>query len=118
MLTPTRYGDKEEQDPRNTNFGPHLQIHTPDSGVQTRAHENVVGKVARHAHRLAEQDSKVVDAEADGESVNHRDGHEGAEVVDDLREAEGVGCVEEVHGNQRGVERGEGVAVVFQGLVV
>ena len=118
MLASTANGDQEKQDPRNTDFSPHLQVDAANPGVERSAHPEVVEEVAAHPHRGARVYSGDIGEPADEEAIEHGDGHDRAIVFDDYRQAEESGAVQDGRGNESGVKGCEGVAVVREGLVV
>ena len=134
LLDGSRDGDHEQQDPGYSDLCKHLEVDTvpplppqrectrgEHPRVQTRAHEDVVDQVARHPHRfpaVMTRDGEGVDE--DGEEEGEDDGprHEFPEMLDEVRQTENARHVENAGENDGRVERGEGVAVVHQRLVV
>ena len=90
LVATSRYGQEENDDPRNTNFSPHLQVNRADTGVQTSTHKNVINEVPRHADLVPSSDRNKVRPERHGETVNHGDGHDMTIVVNDFGETENV----------------------------
>lgn len=118
LLASSRDGNQVEQNPRDTDLCPHLQIDIPDSGVEGGTHKDIIRKIPAHPHRLPSQDSPEVRRKANHEPINHTRRHQPTKVIDDLREAEEVGGVEDVGGDHGEVEGSEGVAFVLEGFVV
>jgi hypothetical protein len=97
--------------------------YAPDAAgrIKRTSHEEVVEEVSAHPQRLStpvEEDAAEVDDRAEDEAADHRDGHERAEVVDDMGEGEEAGNVETSGDNESGIEAGKGIAEVGEGNVV
>src|SRR6267154_737200 len=90
LVATTGHGQEENNDPRNADLSPHLQINRANTGVQTGSHENVVEEVPRHADLVPGCDGNEIRAEGDSKTVNHGNRHDMTVVVDDFGETENV----------------------------
>lgn len=118
MLAGSRYGKEKDDDPRNANFGPHLQVHTSKAGVQGCAHEIIVEEISRHTHRSAGQNSMQIGDERNPKAINHGDGHQVTEIVNYFGEAKDMEIVNREGCDEGDVEADQSVAVVLESLVV
>ena len=73
LMATTRNGQKEDDDPRNANFCPHLEVDRANAGVQASTHKNVVDEIAGHANLITSCDGVEIHPEGDCETVDHRD---------------------------------------------
>jgi hypothetical protein len=134
LLDSSGHGDHEQQHPRHPDLGKHLQVdpipplppqrkrpRSEQPRVQARTHEHVVNHVARHPQRFPSvmaSDGEGVDEKGEEEGDDDGPRHQFSEMFDQVREMEDARDVEDGREDDGGVERGEGVAVVHQRLVV
>ena len=121
LLDRTGKGDEEEQHPRDTDLGEHLEVDRSNSRVERDTHKVIVDPDTAKTEGLSappEQSSSNLDKEGAGERGDQGDGHELSKVLDDPGETVDAGLVEHKAEHERDVPRGEGVALVRQGLVV
>lgn len=116
-MTASRHGQEENDDPRNANFSPHLQVNGTNTGVQTSTHENVIHEAPRHANLVPGCDRNEIHSEGHSKTVNHGNGHDVAIVVNDFSETENVVVVQSSSSQHGCVERVEGIAVIREGLI-
>ena len=112
--------DHEQQNPGHANFCKHLEIDMCQPRVQAGTHEDIVHPDTRHTHRLAavvESTCENIDQQGDCERSDDGCAHDFTKVVDQVVKLEHAGVVESEGENDSCVERGEGVAVISQGLV-
>lgn len=64
-------GQKKDNDPRNADFSPHLQVDRSKTGVEASTHKIVVEKVSGHANLGTGEDSIKVGDKGDTEPINH-----------------------------------------------
>ena len=118
MLARSRYGKEKDDDPRNANFSPHLQVHAPKARVKGRTHEIVIEEISRHPHRSAGQNSMQIGDERNSKAINHGDGHQVTEIVDYFGEAKDMEIVNREGCDEGDIEADQSVAVVLESLVV
>jgi len=116
-MATTRDGQKEDNDPRNANLCPHLEVNRANARVQASAHKDVIYEIARHANLVTSCDSEEIHPKGDRETVDHRHRHDMTVVVDNFCESENAVVVEYGSSDHRDVDGPEGIAVVHQRLV-
>lgn len=116
-MAATRDCQKEDNDPRNANLRPHLQVNRTNTGVQASTHEHVVDKIAGHANLVTSCDGKEIYPKGDCETVDHCNRHDMTIVADDFCEPENVVVVQQGSSDHRDVDGPESIAVVHQCLV-
>lgn len=117
LLASTGNSDEEKQDPRDANLQPHLEVHRSEAGVETGTHEEVIGKIPRHADLLATPNGDEISCKAHSKPDDHRNSHEFTKVIDDLSEAENMSPVQDSDRDQSSVPAGKSIAVIHKRLV-
>lgn len=88
LLDCRRQGEQEEQHPRNSNLGKHLEVNDTKSRVKGYAHKVVIKDVAAHtkgATAVFEDPGKHVDDDGHTVRCDDRNGHDMTKVFNDPR---------------------------------
>ena len=112
LFASTRHSHEENNDPRNPDFQPHLQVDRPETRVEACTHKDIINEVTRHANLVAGSDSEEVHPEGNTETDNHRHGHKMPEVVDDSSQAEDASVVKNGRRNPSDVDATKSIALV------
>lgn len=117
LLASTRDSKVENDDPRNANLSPHLQVNGTKARVKSSTHEVIVNEISRHAHRGFRHDGVEVGKERNTEAIDHGNGHEVAIVVNDFGKTEDTIPMEDEGDDNSSVQTLNSVAVVHESLV-
>ena len=117
LMAPTRNGQEEDNDPRDSDLCPHLEVNRANARVQASTHKDIVNEIAGHANLVTSCDGEEVHSKGDCKPVYHRNGHDMTIVGDDFCEPEDVKIVEQSSSDHRDVDGPESIAVVRQRLV-
>lgn len=71
LLASSRHREKEHDNPRNTDFGPHFKVNGSKTRVEASPHEIIIEEVSRHADLSASQDSVQIGDQGDTKAVDH-----------------------------------------------
>lgn len=102
LLAPSRNSQEEDNDPRNANFCPHLQVNGADSRVQGSTHEDIIQEIPGHSHLCPGGDRNKVHPKRHSKTIYHSHGHDMAIVIDDFGQAENARDMEERGGSHCG----------------
>lgn len=117
MFASTRNSKIENDDPRNANLGPHLQINRTEAWVEGSSHKEIVDEISRHTNRSLRGNSVEIGDERDSETVDHTHSHKMTVIVNNLGKAEDTSPMENERNNDGGVPTLKGVAVIHESLV-
>ena len=71
-MATTRDRQKEDNDPRNANLCPHLEVNRANARVQASTHKDVVDEIAGHANLVTSCDGEEIHPKGDCETVDDR----------------------------------------------
>lgn len=72
-MAATRDRQKEDNDPRNADLCPHLEVNRANARVQASAHKDVIDEISRHANLVTSCDCEEMHPKGDCETVDHCD---------------------------------------------
>ena len=117
MLTSTGDSEVENNNPGDTNLGPHFQVNRAKAGVECSTHKEVINDIARHADRSLCDDCMKVGKDRNAKPINHSDSHEVSIVVDNSGKVEDTSPMKDKRDDDCGVPTLKSIAVVHQGFV-
>lgn len=121
LLNGRRQGEQEEQHPRNSNLGKHLEVNYTKSRVKGDTHKVVIKYVAAHskgATAVFEDPGKHVDDDGHAVGCDDRNSHDMTKVFNNPRQAVDAGLVEHTSENKGSIPRVKGITLVGKSLVV